>query len=326
MSGKHRFRTHRPEVHSDTIDDFENFRALFGDWDGEFMQLSRGEFRGRFVVAQGRLLRGFHAELNQSLLTRGADTAGLVSFIPVTKRNAATTWQGRELAPGQMIVKSAAVQYHNRTRRDTVIQALLVPETVLQEALHTLTGRDPLELVPSWAAIRPSNELFGCINACIEQVLGMASASGSLSGMVQGQRFEAECLQHLCDALLPPGESDGERLALPQRVKLVRRAEEIIDAHLDGSLTAWTLCDALGVSDRTLRRAFNDCHGRGPLSYCRLRRFHGVRADLKAAAKADTLVAEIARRWGFHRLGAFANDYLEHFGEYPSQTLKRRNG
>ncbi|MDY0913677.1 helix-turn-helix domain-containing protein [Rathayibacter festucae] len=41
------------------------------------------------------------------------------------------------------------------------------------------------------------------------------------------------------------------------------------------------------------------------------------------ADPARTTVADIARDWGFTRLGRFSGAYAARFGEYPSRTLQR---
>ncbi len=38
----------------------------------------------------------------------------------------------------------------------------------------------------------------------------------------------------------------------------------------------------------------------------------------------ETTVADVARRWGFHHMGRFSNEFLQRSGEYPKNTLRRR--
>ena len=119
-----------PESFRRQVCDFEDFKNLFAHWDGSFMQLSQGSFRGEIQVASGAGLRLFRVHTNQSLLTQGSDGAAFMTFIPITARNEGTVWQGRRLSRGELIVKSPEVAYHNRTLRDTTITALLVPSSV----------------------------------------------------------------------------------------------------------------------------------------------------------------------------------------------------
>ena len=105
------------------------------------------------------------------------------------------------------------------------------------------------------------------------------------------------------------------------RTRLVQRATDLMQARPRQPLSAMDLCAELGVSDRTLRRAFPDTHGMGPLTFFRVSRMHAVRGALKQARGGDGSVAEIVRAAGFSRLGAFAHEYRCRFGELPSETM-----
>jgi AraC family transcriptional regulator, ethanolamine operon transcriptional activator len=81
------------------------------------------------------------------------------------------------------------------------------------------------------------------------------------------------------------------------------------------------LCEAAGVSERTLRNAFQSVYGMSPIRFLQLRRLHQVRRALRRDAAVS--VTEVALRHGFVNLGRFAAEYRQLFGESPSLT--RRN-
>lgn len=82
------------------------------------------------------------------------------------------------------------------------------------------------------------------------------------------------------------------------------------------------LCAELGVSDRTLRYAFRERFGIGPMAFFRALRLNAVRAALKG--DSTTPIASVANRYGFQHHGNFAADYRRAFGELPSRTLRDR--
>lgn len=101
------------------------------------------------------------------------------------------------------------------------------------------------------------------------------------------------------------------------------RAEALIQARPDATLSARELARALGVSARSLFRAFEETRGYGPKE-ARLRaRLVHVRAELLAGGPGAR-VTDIAHGWGFVHLGRFAAAYRRHFGEKPSDTLRAR--
>jgi AraC family ethanolamine operon transcriptional activator len=79
-----------------------------------------------------------------------------------------------------------------------------------------------------------------------------------------------------------------------------------------------------GVTERSLQRGFQDVVGTTPKAYIQAQRLTNVRRQLRGADPSRTRVADVANEWGFWHLGQFAADYRRHFGERPSETLRRR--
>jgi len=84
------------------------------------------------------------------------------------------------------------------------------------------------------------------------------------------------------------------------------------------------LAGLVGVSERTLRRAFNEYYGIGPVGYLQLRKLHQVHHALQAAELEETTVASVLFQHGVWELGRFASRYRQHFGELPSETLRAK--
>ncbi len=78
-----------------------------------------------------------------------------------------------------------------------------------------------------------------------------------------------------------------------------------------------------GVSERTLRRVFNNYYGVGPRSYLMLRQLNKVRQSLLASDCEQTTVTDVLTRWGVWEFGRFSGRYKRQFGELPSTTLRR---
>jgi AraC-like DNA-binding protein len=103
-----------------------------------------------------------------------------------------------------------------------------------------------------------------------------------------------------------------------------RRAEEILAARLERPVALAEVARSLGVSTRTLSRAFLERHGMGPIAFLRRRRLEAARRDLIDADPEDASVTGVALRYGFNHLGRFSVAYHRLFGEPPSETLHIR--
>jgi AraC-like DNA-binding protein len=123
--------------------------------------------------------------------------------------------------------------------------------------------------------------------------------------------------------------SDGNGTVLPRTIK---RAQEILRAHLELPITLEELCTLTGASSRSLQQGFARHTGSSPMTWLRELRLDHVRAQLQASAGdgaslgATVKVADVAARYGFFHLGHFAAHYRRRFGELPSETASGSPG
>jgi AraC-like DNA-binding protein len=106
------------------------------------------------------------------------------------------------------------------------------------------------------------------------------------------------------------------------RPQIVNRIEEFLREHFDEPIQLAQLCDAAGVSERSLRNACHAVCGTSPKRYLTRRRMEAVRDALAAARPGQATVTRIATDYGFFELGRFAATYASLFGERPSETLR----
>jgi transcriptional regulator GlxA family with amidase domain len=116
----------------------------------------------------------------------------------------------------------------------------------------------------------------------------------------------------------------GKRVGKPNQ-ELVERAERLALANFQTPLDIATLCRALAVSERTLRKAFQKIRGLPPCRRLRMLRLSGARRALLSPHGHCVTVTEIATSFGFVELGRFSVEYRKTFGESPSETLGRRS-
>src|SRR6266480_3835660 len=116
----------------------------------------------------------------------------------------------------------------------------------------------------------------------------------------------------------------GKRMGKPHH-ELVEQAERFALANFQTPLDIPTLCRALAVSERTLRKAFQKIRGLPPCRRLRMLRLSGARRALQSASGRFVTVTEIATSFGFVELGRFSVEYRKVFGESPSETLGRHS-
>jgi AraC family ethanolamine operon transcriptional activator len=196
----------------------------------------------------------------------------------------------------------------------------------LGNALGALRGGEPTTI---GSVFRPVLASAPAATAVVEMLFGaMASAERDATAFATSQA-RSTLERGLLDAFARAVTS-GDASAAPDRAKLpatrlVRLAEDYLDAHLHTPVYIADLCSVTGASERTLRNAFHNVYGVGPTRYLVYRRLATARRALKNAQPGDTVTA-IATRNGLWDLGRFAADYRTLYGEPPSATLRAARG
>ena len=115
-------------------------------------------------------------------------------------------------------------------------------------------------------------------------------------------------------------ERDGEH-RLP---RAVRDAVRILRERARTHVSITDVATAVGLSPRSLQKAFRTEFGQTPGEYLRSIRLDGVRRELQAMAAAPDRerIADIARRWQFSNAGRMAAAYRAAYGVPPSDALR----
>lgn len=295
--------------------DFDHLAAFFTGWDGRFEQVSSGRFEATLRVARGTIVRAASVELNQTILARGRGAPELVTVYPVAARNAGGLWRGRRLDPGLVVVHGTDAETDHRTARLCESMGLSLPVADLERVARVVKNSDNVQGPRGWNSLTPPPDLYDALDRRLRRLL--TSSSRSLAA-ADGVRLEQDTLRAIVEVVFPEPDQRRVPLPLPARTDLTRRAEGVMRANLGTALGALDLCAELGVSDRTLRLAFRERYGLGPMAYYKALRLNAVRAALRRSHRAA--VGVVARGFGFHHLGQFAADYRRLFGESPSET------
>jgi transcriptional regulator GlxA family with amidase domain len=107
------------------------------------------------------------------------------------------------------------------------------------------------------------------------------------------------------------------------RQEIIRRSMKLLEQRVGDPVQVDELATVADVSQRTLRTAFQEYFGLGPVRYLQLRQLHQVHRALKAA---DPEVVTVSRAFADHgawAFGRFSARYRQLFGELPSETLRR---
>lgn len=297
----------------------EQLAQFFAGWDGHIEQVSRGRFDGNLRIFQGRLLRIASATFNQRIAFRGRDSSGMIAVYPVIDGMSTGPWLGCGLRPGQIIVVGPNYEVTHCSHRQVSDWCLYVPVKVLIEVIKVPEIPNSLGLPRTATVYSAAPETVDILLRQIAQILERGLADPVMSETPEGDSLENECLRKLVAVLVSPV-GLPERLQRSAKTELVIRADEFLRAHLQDSVDMSDLCGALGANDRTLRFAFREHFGIGPMAYFKLLKLNAIRRRLRNGSQ--TSIKAAAEEFGIRHLGNLAADYRRHFDENPSETSR----
>ena len=199
---------------------------------------------------------------------------------------------------------------------------LRIRARALEQTLTTLLGAKPagvLRFDPIAAAVQPNALVLRDLAMFLANQLDATATELPRAVLVElEQALIVSFLsahRHNFSELLERAEKD----VTP---RIVRLAEEYIEASWDRAITIEELASQTGVSIRALYAAFKKSRGYSPMAFVKTVRLRRARQMLMDPAWRSS-VSLVAFKCGFGNLGHFARDYRDMFGELPSETLSR---
>lgn len=208
--------------------------------------------------------------------------------------------------------------------------ALFVPVNAA-EALLSPPADSPLLRPSAQALLQASHHLW-------KRVIDL-TRTAAVTAMADPLIFDAEeacrslrgsLLYGVHELIFGPEKGEAPRVVRgsPARRRIIRAADEYLQANPARPIYTDDLCSALGVSATRLAEVFRVTFGVSPHRFLKLRRLAMVRAALRSRDNdgPPPFVRTVALMHGFWHLGQFARDYRALYGETPSSTLARGHG
>ncbi len=187
----------------------------------------------------------------------------------------------------------------------------LVHDRVLNGAEDPAKGQLPLNAIDADAIKRNLTDLFA------------RHLPGTSTAALQHQALELRRqILDLLAAAAEIGSGETTRTFSPniyQAYRLVRKARGVLDEQLPHNPTIDSVAFQLGVTTRTLQRAFLIVLGASPKQYFLARKLDVARRILR---RSGSSVVDVAHDLGFASASRFAEQFSRQFGQTPSTVIR----
>jgi len=291
----------------------------------DVVQLESKSLRVRRVVVRlGTALVLFHST-NLSVRTRTklhVDFEAYTAFGP----DAMGTVNGLPVSPDRVLASMPGVEVEIVVAAGYESVAFLLPPNEIRDHLRIRYRDHEFRFQKRVDLLTPSPVAAHRLYRWGRRLTNVAVRQPELFNDPQVQAAaQVELLENLLDTLrsvvqveITPQEATRQRHS-----RTVQLVEDYALSHNDERIHVTDLCEAAGVSERTLEYSFKEVMGMTPKAYLTRLRMHRVRHALRTATHASTTVTRAALQWGFWHFGDFSRAYKDCFGELPSDTLRR---
>ena len=193
------------------------------------------------------------------------------------------------------------------------------------DEFHSRPGCEELASGPMICrTTRPSRVLADRFRASVHRILTAASHQRDFESSLAASVASAHVMELGAEIIGCDSSRETPRDGRPKlpRDEIIRRADGVLEQQ--DHVTVSELATAADVSERTLRKAFNEYFGVGPVRYLQLRNLHRIYRTLRASEPDETSVSRVLMEHGEWEFGRVSGRYRQLFGERPSETLKRR--
>jgi AraC family ethanolamine operon transcriptional activator len=301
------------QLSSQAFQDVVEQAQAFTGWDVSYAQVSPGTYAGRIDAVQFAKIRLIRERSDQVVSQAGVGRKGHYVFGLCTTPTPGTRFNGRSWTQGIAATRGGR-EFCVRVDRNDMLMLEIEADTL--EARLAISCEDRLDaLFKHGACLFTDQRVTRRFTEVVSQWLNTRALQTLAKDAAQAQ---GELLDLLADVV----SSDAPRCDAPglneaNRVSLVNRAIDFVNAHIDQPLQVIDLCDELRVSRRTLQMCFQEVTGLNPVAFLRAHRLSMARHDI---IHRKSPIKDVVNRWGFWHQSRFSTQYRELFGELPSAT------
>ena len=305
---------------------FEIFSNVLKGYDLDMRQIDRGAFTGSLQQIQYGPVFINRVSATRRFEVYGNPPPGLRTFGIPGANCLPFTWRNK-ISDGNSIQI-----YKQDTELDMITHPFFeaIDVSITEEAFNTLLQRWELPTLDTLIAER---EMIVCRLEVMQQL------RKTLQTICTILDYKPELLNHnndlqdlikveipyLLSQALMEAETQGIRTMPAKRSYALKTAIDYIQATPHDKISLNAFCTDNGINERTLQRAFLEHYGITAKAYANAHRLNHVFKTLSASDANATRISDIASSHGFWHMSQFAADYHHHFGELPSETLKKNS-
>jgi AraC family ethanolamine operon transcriptional activator len=308
-----------------TVGDIEEFNELVRGWNLDFQQLDRGGLTASLSQRAGLSSNITRVCFDRAVAQSGGPPPGMRTFGVRLDKNPSMEWCRQAVEPDSLLCFHPSEEFECLSQPGFAVFSLSIRENQLADIAARLGHPGLFDVMRCELAIDAAGATsLAELHRLLPRVFAPHNAGGARALADEIDALESQIAEELV-ILVVEERGDPKPLPLSDRSRAASMAVSYILDHARDAVSVSAVCEATGVSWRTLDRAFREKLGASPKHCISGVRLRGVRRELLKADPA-VRVTDIANEWGYWHMGDFAMNYRREFGELPSATVAKGRG
>ena len=305
--------------------------ASAAGYDCRYLQLEPGPLSAHITPGGGDGVSLIQEQVSHSVEFIGAPPKGYLLFLLVVT-GSKFRCNGHSLGWSDCLLVRGGAEVHIVSGGGVDTISILISESLILPKLHSLSGcitNRAGGLLSGARKINMSNKQYASILRTAMDFLSIERLRRStrLDADSLYSHLKHELISALVDTIPTSTKAVRSRIAAVTSTRsnaIIRSAIRAGFSQYDGTRSVRELSEQVGVSERTLERAFNSELGLSPKRYTTIHNLNSALLTLRSLSKSEDNLGAVSRaasESGFNHLGRFSGLFKAHFGVLPKNFV-----
>lgn len=307
---------------TNTFNDFDQMAVVAASvWDQRYRKLGRSTefgFAHQLNLPRAQLT---HIGWESGIRIETGTPPGSIGIVLQSAGNDRLRVNGRKLANEEIMLLHSPHDYDLVNAENTNYLVLAVDEERVKGHARAHWGELPKKFESYTSMISESSAHQQQLLAILQRHLRFGYENPEY---LPAQELQDVMIDDLLDALFLANKPPAAPNSITRRHLLAKKAASYLVENVKEVVTLRSMCEYVGVSERSLRQGFLERFGVTPKTYIKHHRLNQLHELLRASKPDDLTVTQGALSLGLTHLGRLPGEYRVLFNELPSETLQAR--
>lgn len=311
-----------------TFEDFDDFASSVRDVDSTMMLQNPTRYIWKF----GQIyLPDIHIQMGEmgcgNIVEGKSTSSGYLIYLTLTDRCQSVA-NGRIIDKNSFMILEPGCDFFLTIKSEHDWCSIFIPTDKLTGVSDLVESSSSSHKIMKCRVTLPNPRLVDHFRKLVRPIISASNSSSKFESSPAGIGAQLQLLK-LASLILrevPAYKQHKHKDGRPKlsRKEIILSTKKLLEEQENKPIFVRELAVAARVSERTLRNAFKESFGFGPIRYLQMRRLHQVHIALQKGLPETTSVTDVLIQHGEWHFGYFASQYRRLFGELPSETLQRK--